>query len=124
MAMLVPGGAAPHPSTSAFIWLSMSRTVYLKEACEQAANKPSEEERHMWKRWLSLRGWVQVFRRIGPLLASPRVPLREKLLFAVPAVVYWIMPDALPGLPFDDMAVTLFLMHWFTDRAERKYLIK
>lgn len=76
----------------------------------------------MWKRWLSLRRWGVVFRRIVPLLRSPRVPLYEKLLFAVPALVYWIMPDALPMLPLDDMAVTLLLMNWFTARAERKYI--
>ncbi|MDQ1909849.1 hypothetical protein RAC89_04925 [Paenibacillus sp. GD4] len=75
----------------------------------------------MWKRLLSLRSWGHVFRRIVPLLRSPRVPLYEKLLFAVPVLVYWIMPDVMPYLPIDDIAVGLLLMNWFTNRAERKY---
>lgn len=75
----------------------------------------------MWKRLLSFRRWGHVFRRIVPLLRSSRIPLREKLLFAVPVLVYWIMPDVLPTLPIDDIAVMMLLMNWFTDRAERKY---
>ncbi|MED4603219.1 hypothetical protein P9314_21585 [Paenibacillus validus] len=75
----------------------------------------------MWKRLLSLRHWGHVFRRIWPLLRSPRVPLGEKLLFVVPALIYWIMPDLLNFIPIDDVTVTLLLMNWFTDRAERKY---
>lgn len=75
----------------------------------------------MWRRLLSIRRWGHVFRRIVPLLRSSRIPFREKLLFAVPALVYWIMPDVLPTLPIDDVAVIMLLMNWFTDRAERKY---
>ncbi|UUZ80042.1 hypothetical protein LJK88_34355 [Paenibacillus sp. P26] len=59
----------------------------------------------------------------SPLLRSPRVPMYEKLLFAVPAIIYWVMPDVLPWVPIDDMAVTLLLMNWFTARAERKYRV-
>lgn len=77
----------------------------------------------MWAKWLSLRRWGHVFRRILPLLRSPRVPMYEKLLFAVPAIIYWVMPDVLPWVPIDDMAVTLLLMNWFTARAERKYRV-
>ncbi|AFC28771.1 hypothetical protein PM3016_1865 [Paenibacillus mucilaginosus 3016] len=73
----------------------------------------------MWNRLLSMRRWGHVFRRIVPLLRSPRVPLREKLLFAVPVLLYWIAPDLLNFLPVDDVAVTLLLMNWFTERAER-----
>ncbi|WP_019536958.1 hypothetical protein [Paenibacillus ginsengihumi] len=74
-----------------------------------------------WMRFWSLQRWGRTFRRIVPLLRSPKVPIGEKLLFAVPALVYWIMPDALPFMPIDDIAVGLILMNWFTDRAERKY---
>lgn len=74
-----------------------------------------------WMRFWSLQRWGRAFRRIVPLLRSPKVPIGEKLLFAVPALVYWIMPDALPFMPIDDIAVGLILMNWFTDRAERKY---
>ncbi|MCZ8512023.1 hypothetical protein O9H85_06200 [Paenibacillus filicis] len=75
----------------------------------------------MWTKWLSLRRWGHVFRRIIPLLRSPRVPLHEKLLFAIPALVYWVIPDVMPFIPIDDIAVTLLLMNWFTARAERKF---
>lgn len=75
----------------------------------------------MWKRLWSMKRWAHVFRRIVPLLRSSRIPFREKLLFAVPALVYWFMPDVLPTLPIDDIAVMMLLMNWFTDRAERKY---
>lgn len=74
-----------------------------------------------WMRLWSLKRWGHVFRRIVPLLRSSKVPIGEKLLFAVPVLVYWIMPDALPFMPIDDIAVGLILMNWFTDRAERKY---
>ncbi|MCZ8518084.1 MULTISPECIES: hypothetical protein [Paenibacillus] len=73
----------------------------------------------MWTRLLSMRRWGHVFRRILPLLRSPKVPLREKLFFAVPVLVYWVAPDLLNFLPVDDVAVTLLLMNWFTERAER-----
>ncbi|TDF95807.1 hypothetical protein [Paenibacillus piri] len=76
----------------------------------------------MWKRLISFRYWGHVFRRIGPLLLSDKVPLWEKLMFAVPAVVYCVIPDVMPFIPVDDIAVTLFLMNFFTQRAERKYL--
>ncbi|MEK8126392.1 hypothetical protein WMW72_00530 [Paenibacillus filicis] len=75
----------------------------------------------MFKRLGSLRQWGHVFQRIIPLLRSSRVPLGEKLLFIVPALVYWIAPDLMPLMPIDDIAVTLLLMNWFTERAERKY---
>ncbi|MFK7695201.1 hypothetical protein [Paenibacillus sp. HJGM_3] len=72
-------------------------------------------------KWLSLRHWSHVIRRVVRLLASPRIPVREKLLFLIPVVVYWVMPDALPFLPIDDIAVTMLLMGWFSGRMESKY---
>ncbi|SDC20278.1 hypothetical protein SAMN02799630_00786 [Paenibacillus sp. UNCCL117] len=75
----------------------------------------------MLKRIWSLREWGHVFRRIIPLMLSSRVPLGEKLLFALPALIYWIAPDLLPFMPIDDIAFTLLLMNGFTNRAERKY---
>ncbi|MCU6794673.1 MULTISPECIES: hypothetical protein [Paenibacillus] len=78
----------------------------------------------MWRRLLSFRNWGHVFQRIIPLLFSSKVPLREKLLFVIPAVVYWVAPDLLPFLPVDDIAVSLLLMNFFTDRVERKYAVK
>ncbi|MFD2613306.1 hypothetical protein [Paenibacillus gansuensis] len=73
------------------------------------------------RKLLSLRQWGHVLRRTVKLASSPAIPLKEKLLFAVPALVYWVMPDVLPFLPIDDIAVTMFLMNWFTERMERKY---
>ncbi|GIO84320.1 hypothetical protein J25TS5_12520 [Paenibacillus faecis] len=34
--------------------------------------------------------------------------------------MYWVLPDVLPFIPIDDIAVTMLLMNWFVDRAERK----
>lgn len=73
-----------------------------------------------WSKIWSLRHWGHVFRRIPVLLRSPRVPLADKLLLLVPALVYWVMPDVLPFIPIDDIAVTMALMNWFVSRAEKK----
>lgn len=73
------------------------------------------------RKLLSLRHWVHVLRRVWRLILSPRVPIGEKLLFGFPAIVYWIMPDVLPFLPVDDIAVTMLLANWFSERMERKY---
>jgi uncharacterized membrane protein YkvA (DUF1232 family) len=78
----------------------------------------------MWRRLISFRYWGHVFRRVIPLLLSRKVPLREKLLFAIPALVYWVAPDLLPFLPVDDIAVTLLLMNLFTNRIEKKYTLQ
>lgn len=72
-----------------------------------------------WRSWWSLRRWAHILRRVPPLLASREVPLSDKLLLVVPALLYWILPDVLPFIPLDDMAVTLLLMDWFLTRAER-----
>ncbi|PYI56151.1 hypothetical protein [Paenibacillus flagellatus] len=78
----------------------------------------------MLRKLLSYKHWSLVVRRVGRLLASPRVPVREKLLFGVPVLLYWVLPDALPFVPIDDIAVTLFAMNVFAGRAERKYGLK
>jgi hypothetical protein len=73
---------------------------------------------------LSLRHWKHVFVRVFRLIRSPNIPLREKLLFAVPVLLYWVLPDAMPYMPFDDIAVTMFLANYFSARMERKYPFK
>lgn len=73
-----------------------------------------------WSKIWSLRHWSHVFRRLPGLLRSPRVPLTDKLLLIVPALLYWVLPDVLPFIPVDDMAVSMLLMNWFVSRAERK----
>lgn len=73
-----------------------------------------------WSKLWSFRHWGNIFRRVPRLLASPRIPLLDKLLLVVPALVYWVIPDVLPFIPIDDIAVTMLLMNWFVSRAERK----
>lgn len=73
-----------------------------------------------WKKLFSIRRWSYVFRKLPGLLFSSRVPLKDKLLLLIPAVLYWVLPDVMPFIPIDDMAVTLFLMNWFVDRVDRR----
>ncbi|WP_068496772.1 hypothetical protein [Paenibacillus kribbensis] len=74
-----------------------------------------------WKRLLSLRQWSHVIRRMPRLITSSKIPWSEKLLFAVPVLLYWVLPDVMPFMPIDDIGVTLLLMNWFVTRVERKY---
>lgn len=78
----------------------------------------------MIRKWLSYKHWTGVARRVVRLVASRDVPVAEKLLFGVPVLLYWVLPDALPYLPVDDVAVTLVAMNWFASRAERKYGVR
>lgn len=73
-----------------------------------------------WSKIWSLRHWGHVFRKLPGLLRSPRVPLLDKLLLGMPALAYWVLPDVLPFIPVDDIAVTMLLMNWFVGRAEQK----
>ncbi|XEC93252.1 hypothetical protein AB6A23_17985 [Paenibacillus tarimensis] len=73
------------------------------------------------RKLLSLRHWQHVFVRIYRLLRSKDVLVRDKLLFLIPVALYWVLPDALPMLPFDDIAVTMLMAEWFAGRMERKY---
>lgn len=68
-----------------------------------------------------LRRILTIAPRVWKLLASAKVPIREKLLFIIPAAVYWVIPDVMPLVPIDDIAVTILLAGWFASRAERKY---
>lgn len=77
----------------------------------------------MIRKIFSLGHWRSVFKRAFRLLLSPQIPLKEKLWFGVPILLYWILPDVLPYLPFDDIAVTMFVANWFTERIEKKYPI-
>ncbi|RUT29671.1 hypothetical protein EJP77_15005 [Paenibacillus zeisoli] len=72
------------------------------------------------KLW-SLKRWAHIFRRLPRLITSSQIPLSEKLLFLVPAGLYWVLPDVMPFMPLDDIAVSMFLMNWFVTRAEKKY---
>lgn len=57
------------------------------------------------------------FFRTGPLLLDGRVPFLLKLL-PIAAAIYWFWPvDLMPGLPFDDIAVLLVVLHFFVKLA-------
>lgn len=78
----------------------------------------------MLRKLFSLRHWSHVFRRVWRLLLSPNIPAREKLIFLAPAALYWVLPDVMPFMPVDDIAVTMLLMNWFSERMERRYKLK
>lgn len=72
------------------------------------------------RKLLSLRHWIHLFPRAFRLLMSRRIPLAEKLVFLLPAALYWVLPDVMPFVPIDDITVTMLLAHWFVERLERK----
>ncbi|WP_135554154.1 hypothetical protein [Paenibacillus cymbidii] len=76
------------------------------------------------RKWLSLRQWSHVFRVVWRVLRSKEVPLGMKLLFVVPVLLYWVLPDVMPFIPIDDIAVTMLLAGWFASWMERKYNIR
>ncbi|MEK3883593.1 hypothetical protein [Paenibacillus sp. PL2-23] len=75
------------------------------------------------RKLLSLRHWRHTFSLIYRILTAKQVRLGDKLLFALPVLVYWIMPDVLPMMPVDDIAVTMIIAEWFAQRMSRKYNI-
>ncbi|MFD2117316.1 hypothetical protein ACFSTH_10340 [Paenibacillus yanchengensis] len=70
---------------------------------------------------LSLRHWKSTLLLIFQVMKSKEVALLDKLIFTIPVLLYWILPDILPGLPVDDIAVTMALAEWFAQRMRRKY---
>lgn len=75
----------------------------------------------MFRKLFSYKHWSGLAPRVYRLLRSPGIPMKEKLLFGIPVLLYWVLPDALPFVPIDDIAVTLVAMNWFAARAERKF---
>lgn len=73
------------------------------------------------RKLLSLRHWRNTFVRIYQLLLSKDVSWKDKLLFLVPVLLYWVLPDVLPFMPIDDIAVTMLAAEWFARRMENKY---
>ncbi|MUT66891.1 hypothetical protein [Paenibacillus sp. NEAU-GSW1] len=73
------------------------------------------------RKLLSLRHWRNTFVRIYRLLVSKEVLLRDKLFFIIPVILYWVLPDVLPYLPVDDIAVTMIAAEWFARIMEKKY---
>lgn len=74
-----------------------------------------------FRKLLSLKQWSHIFRSSWRYFVSPDVDLGDKLLFTVPALLYWVLPDVMPFVPIDDIGVTMLLMGWFTARMDRKY---
>lgn len=72
-------------------------------------------------KWLSLRQWSHVFSGAWRYIKSPQVSMLDKLLFTIPAFLYWVLPDVMPFVPIDDIAVTMLLAGWFVGRMDRKY---
>jgi len=73
------------------------------------------------RKLLSLRHWRHVFARIYRLLTSRDVKLIHKLLYIVPVFLYWVLPDVMPFMPIDDIAVTMIAAEGYTRYMERKY---
>ncbi len=73
------------------------------------------------KKLLSLKQWSHIFRNSWQFVISPQVAMADKLLFTIPVLLYWVLPDFMPFLPIDDIGVTMLLTGWFVSRMERKY---
>ncbi|MHA6529766.1 hypothetical protein [Paenibacillus sp. BAC0078] len=73
------------------------------------------------RKLLSLKMWSRLFRNSWQYVISPDVALTDKLLFTVPVLLYWVLPDFMPFLPIDDIGVTMLLTGWFVSRMDRKY---
>ncbi|AIQ52001.1 hypothetical protein [Paenibacillus sp. FSL R7-0331] len=73
------------------------------------------------RKLLSLKQWSYIFKSTWKFVISPSVSLGDKLLFTIPALLYWILPDVMPFMPIDDIGVTMLLMGWFVSRMDRKY---
>ena len=76
------------------------------------------------RKLLSLRHWRNTFSLIYRIMTEKNVRLADKLLFAIPVLVYWVVPDVMPFLPVDDIAVTMIIAEWFARRMGRKYNIE
>lgn len=74
-----------------------------------------------WRRLLSIRRWSQMTGQLWLYLKSSQVSIGDKLLFLVPVLLYWVLPDVMPFVPIDDIGVTLIVMGWFVSRMEKKY---
>lgn len=74
-----------------------------------------------WRKLLSIRRWTQMTGQLWRYLGSSQVSIGDKLLFLVPVLLYWVLPDVMPFVPIDDIGVTLIVMGWFVTRMEKKY---
>ncbi|ASA20626.1 hypothetical protein [Paenibacillus donghaensis] len=74
-----------------------------------------------FRKLLSLKQWSGILRSTWRYVVSSQVAMADKLLFTIPVLLYWVLPDLMPLLPIDDIGVTMLLMGWFVSRMERKY---
>lgn len=74
-----------------------------------------------WRKLLSIRYWSYMTRQSWRYLTASQVSLADKLLFLVPVLLYWVLPDVMPFVPIDDIGVTLLVMNWFVSRMNKKY---
>lgn len=65
--------------------------------------------------------WRHLPSRVWLILRSREVLVKDKLLFIVPVALYWVLPDFMPFMPIDDIAVTALAATWFARAMERKY---
>lgn len=68
------------------------------------------------KKILSLKQWSHIFSSSLQYIRSPKVAMGDKLLFTIPVLLYWVLPDFMPFIPIDDIGVTMLLMGWFVSR--------
>lgn len=73
------------------------------------------------KKIWSLKQWSHIFSVSWKYVTSPNVALGDKLLFTIPVLLYWVLPDVMPFVPIDDIGVTMLLTGWFVSRMGRKY---
>ncbi|QSF46776.1 hypothetical protein [Paenibacillus tianjinensis] len=73
------------------------------------------------RKLLSLKRWSHILRSSWQYVISPSVTLADKLLFTIPVLLYWVLPDIMPFMPIDDIGFTMLLMGWFVSRMDRKY---
>ncbi|OXS62639.1 hypothetical protein B1A99_01930 [Cohnella sp. CIP 111063] len=65
--------------------------------------------------------WMRIPGRVWRILRSDKVTLKDKLIFVVPVLLYWVLPDFMPLLPIDDAAFTAAAAIWYARAMERKY---
>ncbi|WP_391572868.1 hypothetical protein [Cohnella sp.] len=65
--------------------------------------------------------WLRIPGRVWRILRSSRVALKDKLIFIIPVLLYWVLPDFMPMLPIDDAAFTAVAAIWYAKAMERKY---
>ncbi|MFD0674204.1 hypothetical protein [Cohnella sp. GCM10027633] len=75
-------------------------------------------------KFVTLYRWRRLPARLWRVLRSRKVPAKYKLSFIVPVALYWVLPDLMPLLPIDDLAVTAIAANWFVGSMESKYRIE